>query len=88
MQFSTTTTAPSTMMPKSIAPRLIRFADTSNAFIAVIMQSADSGIAAATIRPARRLPTSSSSMTTTSTAPLLMFSTTVSIVRPISSVRS
>ena len=54
--FSIITTEPSTIRPKSIAPRLIRLPDTPACNIPVNAKSIDSGIADATMRPPRRLP--------------------------------
>ena len=59
--FSTMMTAPSTISPKSIAPRLIRLPDRPNAFITITANSSESGMVVATTRPARRSPRSTSS---------------------------
>ena len=50
---STMMTAPSTISPKSIAPRLIRFPLTPKSFIMPNANSMDSGITEATTSPAR-----------------------------------
>lgn len=86
--FSTMTTAPSTMRPKSIAPRLIRLPDTPVQRIAENATSIDSGIAAATSSPARRLPISKSRITTTSRPPSSRLVATVRRVRRTRSERS
>ena len=52
---STIITAPSTIKPKSIAPRLIKLALTPNTFINPKAKSIDSGIADATISPALKV---------------------------------
>ena len=54
--FSTTITAPSTMMPKSIAPSDSRFAGMPRIVRPMKVASSDSGITTATIAAARRLP--------------------------------
>ncbi len=58
-QFSIMITLESTIMPKSIAPRLIRLAVTPVASMMLAAKSIESGIASATIRPPRMLPSSS-----------------------------
>ena len=55
MMFSITITAPSTMMPKSMAPRLSRLAGTPMIFRPMKVASKASGITATTARLARRL---------------------------------
>ena len=86
--FSIITTAPSTISPKSIAPRLIRLPDRPSSRIPANAISIESGIAAATIIPARRLPSSRSSTTITSTAPSRRLRSTVRMVRSTSVLRS
>ena len=86
--FSIITTEPSTISPKSIAPRLIRLPEIPSCFMAMNAASIDSGIAEATIRPPRRLPSSSSSTTMTRSPPSIRFFATVRIVRRTRSVRS
>ena len=49
-------TAPSTINPKSIAPKLIRLADIPNQFIMETANNIAKGITEATIKPARQLP--------------------------------
>ena len=66
-QFSTMITLESTIRPKSIAPRLIRLAETPVASMMLAANSIDRGIARATIRPPRRLPSMASSTTITRT---------------------
>ena len=55
-QFSTITTELSTTSPKSMAPRLKRLAAMPNCSIPEKAQSIESGMAKATISPARRFP--------------------------------
>ncbi len=86
--FSTTITAPSTMMPKSIAPSDSRFAGMPRIVRPMKVASSDSGIIAATIADARRLPRNTNSTTVTSAAPSSRFVNTVRSVVPISQVRS
>ena len=76
-QFSTMMTAPSTMMPKSIAPRLIRLALTLLSTMPVIVNSIDSGMTQAVISAARMLPRIRNSTAITSAAPSMRFFSTV-----------
>ena len=87
-QFSTITTAPSTMIPKSSAPRLIRFALTFALTIPVKVISIDSGITSAVISAARMLPRNRNSTAITSTAPSSRFFFTVATAFSTSTVRS
>ncbi len=87
-QFSTMITEPSTISPKSIAPRLIRFPEMPYFCIPVSAKSIESGIAEATISAARMFPNSANRTATTSTAPSKRFFSTVRIVFFTSSVRS
>ena len=56
MQFSTMMTAPSTMMPKSSAPRLIRLPLTPRSTMPVMVKSIESGMTHAVMSAARMLP--------------------------------
>ncbi|MNV36833.1 hypothetical protein D3C71_1283260 [compost metagenome] len=87
-QFSMMITAPSTIRPKSKAPRLIRLADTPPRAMPVRVNSIARGITAAVINAARKLPSSANSTTITSNAPSMRFLATVSMVRSTSAVRS
>ena len=87
-QFSMMMTAPSTIRPKSSAPRLIRLPDTPPRTMPVRVNSIDSGITAAVISAARTLPSSRNSTTTTRIAPSTRFLATVRMVRSTSEVRS
>ena len=87
-QFSTITTELSTIMPKSIAPRLSRLAAMPNRSMPENANSIDSGIARATISAARRLPRNANSTATTSRPPSNRFLRTVSMTWSTSSVRS
>lgn len=49
-------TAPSIMIPKSMAPRLIRLASTPKIYIKDSANSKHSGITEATTKPERRFP--------------------------------
>ena len=86
--FSTMMTAPSTMRPKSSAPRLIRFADTPARSIPKLVRSMVIGITSAAISAARKLPSNRKSTTITSSAPSVRFLPTVQIVELTSLVRS
>ena len=79
--FSTITTDPSTTIPKSIAPRLIRLAARPNSRIPMKAKSIDSGITLATIRAPRTSPSSPSRTAMTRKPPCTRFSVTVSVVR-------
>ena len=85
---STIITAPSTIRPKSMAPSDIRLADTPNNCIMPSAKSIESGIAEATINPARRLPRNSTSTKTTISAPSIRLVCTVLMARSTKSVRS
>ena len=74
---STIITAPSTMSPKSKAPRLIRFPETPKMFIMIMAKSIASGITEATNSPARKFPRKSTSTKTTISAPSNRFFSTV-----------
>jgi hypothetical protein len=87
-QFSTMITAPSTISPKSSAPRLIRLADVRDCTMPVNVISMASGITAAVSSAARTLPSSANSTTTTSSAPSTRFFSTVASVLSTSVVRS
>lgn len=86
--FSTTITAPSTMMPKSIAPRDNRLAGMPTQVSPRKVASRASGIVIATITAARRLPRNSHSTIDTSNAPSSRLVNTVLKVLLISQVRS
>jgi hypothetical protein len=86
--FSTMMIAPSTIRPKSSAPRLIRFAGTPSAFIPVAAISSDSGITSVAMNAARTLPSRKNSVAITSNAPIAKFSATVVIVAFTSCERS
>ena len=66
-------TAPSTIRPKSSAPRLIRLAEIRFCTMPVMVISMVSGMTAAVISAARRLPSSTNSTTITSSAPSSRF---------------
>ncbi|MNV62927.1 hypothetical protein D3C71_1554960 [compost metagenome] len=87
-QFSMMITAPSTIRPKSNAPRLIRLADTPPRAMPVSVNSIASGITAAVIKAARKLPSNRNNTTITSNAPSSRFLATVWMVRSTSAVRS
>ena len=88
MAFSTITTEPSTISPKSTAPRLNRLAEMPACNIKSPANSIESGMAAATTKPARRLPRNANRMAMTSSAPASRLCLTVSMTLSTSSVRS
>ncbi|MNL00965.1 hypothetical protein D3C87_1214170 [compost metagenome] len=88
MVASTTINAPSTISPKSIAPKLIKLALTPNKRIIPNAKSMDNGIAEATIKPARRLPKKMTKTKITISAPSIKFFSTVPMARLTKSVRS
>ena len=67
--FSTITTAPSMISPKSMAPRLIRFPVMRQATMPDMANRKESGMASETINAARILPSNSNRMKATRTAP-------------------
>src|SRR5215213_11496479 len=69
--FSAMMTAPSTISPKSKAPRLIRFALILPCSMPVAVTSMVTGMTQAVTRAARRLPSNTSSTTMTSSAHLM-----------------
>ena len=73
-------TAPSTMRPKSSAPRLIRLPETLFVAMPVMVKSIESGMTAAVIRAARRLPSKMKSVKITSSAPSMRLAWTVRMV--------
>ncbi len=86
--FSTTITAPSTMMPKSIAPSDSRLAGIPMKLRPRKVASSASGMVTATIAAARRLPRNIHSTIDTRSAPSSRLVNTVVSVLPISQVRS
>ena len=77
IQFSTITTAPSTIIPKSNAPRLIKLALIFCSAIPVKVNSIDNGITQAVIKAARKLPKKINRITMTKIAPSTKFFWTV-----------
>ena len=70
-------------MPKSIAPKLIRFAHTSVMRIRIKAKSSESGITEAVIMPPRTLPSSSTNTKITMSAPSIRLRAMVPVVRLI-----
>ena len=85
---STMITAPSTISPKSIAPKLIKLALTPKIFINPKANNKDKGIAEATIKPALKLPRNRIKTKITINAPSIKFVSTVLIARFTRSVLS
>ncbi len=86
-QFSTMITAPSTIRPKSSAPRLIRLPDTLFSTIPVIVISIATGMTAAVMSAARIFPSRRNRTRITSDAPSARFFSTVAIVASTRVVR-
>ncbi len=80
MMLSTITTAPSTMMPKSMAPRERRFAGIPVTFIMRNAKSMETGIVVATTSADRTLPIKNTKTTTTIVIPSHNVLATVSMV--------
>ena len=76
------------MIPKSIAPRLIRLAETPNTRIRMKAKSNDSGMTDAVIRPPRTLPNSNTNTNITINAPSVKLRAIVLVVRSIRLLRS
>ena len=81
-------TAPSTINPKSNAPRLMRLAETRDSTMPVIVINMASGMTNAVNNAARRLPSSRNKITTTSKAPSVRFFCTVAMALSTKTVRS
>ena len=79
-QFSTMITAPSTIRPKSSAPRLMRLPLIRFSTMPVIVSSIDSGITSVVTSAARMLPRRANSTATTRSAPPNRLLRTVAIV--------
>ena len=85
---STIITAPSMIIPKSIAPKLIKFASTPKIYINDKAKSKHNGITEATTKPDLKLPNSNTTTKITIKHPKTKFSVTVNVVLAISSLRS
>ncbi len=86
--YSTMMTAPSIIIPKSRAPRLIRLASIPNIYIIDMVNNNARGIIEAITMADRRLPNNRSTIKNTISAPSIRFSATVADVSPISSLLS
>ena len=86
--FSTITTAPSMIRPKSTAPSDMRFPDTPPKVMPIRANKNDRGMAKATIKAARQLPSKNSNTATTRIAPSKRLCSTVAIVRSTTSLRA
>ena len=73
------------MMPKSIAPKLIKLASTPNKYINDSAKSKLKGMTEATTNPDRILPSSNTTTKTTIKQPKIRFSAIVKVVLPINS---
>ena len=85
---STIITAPSIIIPKSRAPRLIRLASIPKTYIMEIVKSNASGIIDAITNAERTLPSNTITIKITIRQPSTRFSTTVNEVLEINSLRS
>ena len=85
---STIMTAPSMIIPKSIAPKLIKLASTPNRYIKEKAKSKQRGMTEATMRPDRKFPNNKTTTKMTIRQPSIKFSMTVCVVLLISSLRS
>ena len=72
-------TAPSTINPKSNAPKLIRLPLTPKIFIIIMAKNIANGITDATNKPARKFPKKSTRIKMTIKAPSMRFLVTVPI---------
>ena len=88
MMFSITITAPSTMMPKSMAPKDNKLAGTPMILSPKNVANKDSGMMTTTAKLARRLDKNTYSTKATSKAPSIKLKNTVLSVLPMSQVRS
>ena len=88
MIHSTMMTAPSTIIPKSSAPRLIKLPPTPKAFIIPKAKSMASGMTDAATNPARILPKNSMRTNITMSKPSTKFSVIVNVTRSTNCVRS
>ena len=88
MTASTIITAPSTIKPKSNAPKLIKFPLTPNKFIIIIAKSIANGITEATRSPALKFPKNKTNTKITIKAPSIKFFSTVPIALLTILVRS
>ena len=88
MMFSITMTAPSTMMPKSMAPKLSKLAGTPMIFRPKKVDSSASGMISTTAKLARMFDKNRYNTRATSKAPSTKFLNTVVRVLSINQVRS
>ena len=86
--YSTIITAPSMIIPKSSAPKLIRFASIPKIYIIEMVNSNARGIIDVITRAERKFPSSKITVNITMTAPSTRFSATVKVVLATSSLRS
>ena len=84
---SSITIDPSTTIPKSMAPRLIRFADTPNTLISMKPKSIAKGITDATMTPALTFPRKTTNTMNTIIAPSTRLYITVEMLRLTNSER-
>ncbi|MNF45272.1 hypothetical protein D3C84_264000 [compost metagenome] len=76
------------IIPKSMAPKLIKLASMPKIFINEIANNKHSGMTEATTNPERQLPNNRTTTKITIKHPKIKFSATVKVVFPTSSLRS
>ena len=76
------------IIPKSMAPKLMRFASTPKMYINVSAKNKHMGMTEATTNPERKFPRSNTTTKITIKHPKMRFSATVKVVFPTSSPRS
>ncbi|MNS18955.1 hypothetical protein D3C72_506620 [compost metagenome] len=76
------------IIPKSMAPKLIKLASMPKIFINEIANNKQSGMTEATTNPERQLPNNRTTTKITIKHPRIKFSATVKVVFPTSSLRS
>ena len=86
--YSTIITAPSIIIPKSMAPRLIKLASIPKIYIIERAKSKLSGMTEAMTNPERMLPKSSTTTKMTIRQPRMRFSATVAVVFLMRALRS
>ncbi len=85
---STMITAPSMIIPKSMAPKLIKLASILKTYIIDKVKSKLNGMIEAITSPERILPNNNTTMKITIKLPKIKFSSTVKVVLPIKSLLS
>ena len=81
-------TAPSIIIPKSMAPKLIKLASIPKMFMKEMANNKHNGITEATTNPERQFPNKRTTTKITIKHPKIRFSATVKVVFPTNSLRS